>query len=174
MIEVDSKDKIRIAKGGPIKLFKVDYKDRKNMGERQLIELFDRVWSGELERMVTKAEVIPSEEATRRLQDKYHNFVDPDQQHRSFYHLKAQFIVQLQLSKNNQYKLTQLWLVNSSDIHPKTLYVTFSSVEERDLFASLAQSLGINDEELGLRLIRNFMDLHPGYTYNDGDDESAG
>ncbi|MCU0544728.1 MAG: hypothetical protein MUE44_21595 [Oscillatoriaceae cyanobacterium Prado104] len=174
MIEIDDKDKIRIAKFGANKLFEEDYNKRQKMNARQLIDLFDRVWSNGLERMVKTAEVIPSEEATRRLKNIYHDFVDAAQEHRSFYHLKAEFIAQLQPSKNNQYKLTQLWLVNSSDTHPKTLYVTFCSVEERELFTALAQSLGTNDEELGLRLIRNFMDLHPGYTYKDADDKSAG
>jgi len=172
MIEVDSQDKIRMAKSGANKLFEVDYDVRKNMDSQQLVELFDRVWRGGLKRMVSNAGVIPSEEATRRLLDKYHSFVDPSQEHRSFHYSKAEFIAQLQPCENNQYKLTQLWRVASSDTYPKTLFVTFSSVEERERFTALAESLGIVDEELGLRLIRNFMDLHPGYSCNDG--EKAG
>ena len=171
MIEVDSQDKIRIAKSGANKLFEVDYDVRQNMSDQQLIELFDQVWQRGLERRVLKAEVIPSDEVNRRLLDKYHNFVDFDQQHRSFRYAKAEFIVQLQPSENAQCKLTQLWRVVSSDSHPKTLFITFSSVEERQRFTSLAQSLGINDDEdLGLRLIRNFMDLHPGDSHTDDDD----
>jgi hypothetical protein len=169
MIEVDSQDKIRMAKSGANKLFGVDYDVRKNMDSQQLVELFDRVWIGGLKLMVSNAGVIPSEEVTRRLLDKYHTFVDSSQEHRSFHYSKAEFIAQLQPCENNQYKLTQLWRVASSDTYPKTLFVTFSSVEERERFTALAESLGIVDEELGLRLIRNFMDLHPGYSGNDGE-----
>lgn len=167
MIEVEEQDKIRIAKSGANKLFEVDYDARQKMSDRRLVELFDRVWSKGLERMVSKANTIPPEEVTRRLLDKHHSFVDSVQEHRSFHYQKAEFIAQLQLFEDNRYKLTQLWRVASSDNHPKTLFVTFSSIEERERFSYLAKNLDISDEELGLQLIRNFMELHPEYKYGD-------
>ena len=54
--------------------------------------------------------------------------------------------------------------MTSSDEHPLTLFIKFSNIEERERFKSLAKSLQIDDEKLGLRLIRNFMNLHPDYT----------
>lgn len=163
MIEIDAQDKIRIAKSGANKLFLVDYDTRQRMDKQQLIELFDRVWLNGLRRLVLDAEVIEPEEVSRRLLDKHHTYVDPQQEHRSFRYLRAEFIAQLEPYKNGEYKLTQLWRVASSDNYPKTLFINFSSVEERELFYSLARSLDMDDEELGLRLIRNFMNLHPGY-----------
>jgi len=163
MIIVEDKDKVRIAKSGANKLFEVDYDTRKKMTDSQLIDLFDRVWLDKVQRLVINAEVYEFEEVGRRLLDKYHTFIDPQQEHRGFYYRKAEFISQLMPQNNGQYKLTQLWRVASSDEHPKTLFVNFSTVEERNTFSSLAQSLGIDDEELGLKLVRNFMNLHPGY-----------
>lgn len=161
MIEVNDQEKVRIARSGANKLFGVDYDIRKNMGEKELLNLFDKVWSNRLEHLIVGAEVISRDEVNRRLLDKYHTYVDPDQEHRSFHYLKAEFIAQLELVGDARCKLTQLWRVASSDTHPKTLFITFSSVAERERFSSLAQNLAASDEELGLKLIRNFVILHP-------------
>ncbi|MCA1995164.1 MAG: hypothetical protein LDL41_24410, partial [Coleofasciculus sp. S288] len=152
------------------KLFEIDYETRQGMSKQQLIELFDRIWLDALRPLVIKAEVIEPEEVSRRLLDKHHTYVDPQQEHRSFRYRRAEFIAQLEPYNNGQYKLTQLWRVASSDSYPKTLFINFSSVEERERFYSLARSLNIDDEELGLRLIRNFMNLHPNYAAIDEND----
>ena len=139
------------------------------MSDQELIDLFDRLWLDKIERLVLNGKLCEAEEVERRLPDKFHSFIDPQQEHRSFHYRNAEFIAQLLPQDNSQYKLTQLWRVASSDEHPKTLYINFSSVEERERFASLAKSLSSNDEQLGLRLVRNFMNLHPGYEAFDED-----
>jgi hypothetical protein len=169
MISVEDNDKVRIAKAGANKLFEVEYDTRQNMSDQELIELFDGIWPTKIERLILNAEVCEPEEARRRLPDKFHSFIDPQQEHRSFHYRNAEFIAQLLPQDNSQYKLTQLWRVASSDEHPKTLFINFSSVEERERFASLAKSLSSNDEKLGLQLLRNFMNLHPGYKAFDAD-----
>lgn len=164
MIQVEDADKIRITKSGANKLFGVEYDERQNMSSEKLIEWFDTQWCNIVKELVEKAEVCRShKEVIRRLPDKYHSFIEPEQEHRSFRYRQAEFIVQLQPLDDNQYRLNQLWRVTSSDVHPKTLFVNFSTVEERDRFEDLATKLGIEDEKLGLQLVRNFMNLHPGY-----------
>lgn len=164
MIEVDNNDKVRITKFGANKLFEVDYETRKSMNEQNLIDLFNQIWTKKLEIMVLQAKIIKSDEVERRLLDKHHVFIDSQQEHRTFHYKKAEFIAQLQTLENSKYKLTQLWRVTSSDEHPLTLFVKFSNIEEKERFKSLAKSLDIDEEKLGLQLIRNFMNLHPGYT----------
>ena len=168
MININDADKARIAKFGANKLFEVEYDTRQKMQESELIELFDHVWLRGLDDRVKKAEVISREEVTRRLLDKYHDFVDPHQEHRSFHYLKAEFIAQLEKVDSEQHKLTQLWRVASSDTYPKTLFINFGSVEERKKFDNLAKNLETSDEELGLQLIYSFMNLHPGYEPTEG------
>lgn len=164
MIQVEDDDKIRITKSGANKLFVVEYDERQNMSSEKLIELFDTKWYNIVKELVEEADVCRShKEVIRRLPDKYHSFIEPEQEHRSFRYRQAEFIVQLQPLDDNQYRLNLLWRVPSSDDHPKTLFVNFSSVEEREQFEKLATSLGINDEKLGFQLQRNFMNLHPGY-----------
>ncbi|AKG20812.1 hypothetical protein [Calothrix sp. 336/3] len=168
MITIDDSDKARIAKIGANKLFDVEYETRQKMSNLELIEVFERAWEKVLENRVNNAEIISSEEVARRLLDKYHGFIDPQQEHRSFHYLKAEFIAQLIKTDSNTYKLTQIWRVASSDTYPKTLFISFSSVEERNRFDELARSLQYTDEELGLLLIRNFMNLHPDYQPDKG------
>ena len=91
----------------------------------------------------------------------HHTYIDPEQEHRSFHDLKAEFIAQLEKLDSNKYRLTQLWRVTSSDNHPKTLFVNFDSIEEKEQFNELANKLGFNAEQLGLQIIRNFVNLHP-------------
>ncbi len=168
VITVEDSTKVMVAKFGANKLFGVDYDERQKMINEQLTELFDRVGQGKIEQLVQGGKVCEYEEVARRLKENQKKYLDSQQKHRSFRHQNAEFIVQLQ-SQNDQYKLTQLWLVNSSDEYPKTLFINFSSVEERERFRKLAKSLRIDDEELGLRLVRNFMNLHPGYLALDKD-----
>ena len=163
MIEVENNHKVRIAKFGANKLFEVDYETRKSMDDQKLIDLFNQIWTKKLESMVLQAKIIKSDEVERRLLDKYHVFIDSQQEHRTFHYKKAEFITQLQTLENTKYKLTQLWRVTSSDEHPLTLFIKFNNIEEKERFQSLAKSLDIDDEKLGLRLIRNFMNLHLNY-----------
>ncbi|MGL4498023.1 MAG: hypothetical protein ACRCU2_03085 [Planktothrix sp.] len=170
-ILVQDDDKIRMTKFGANKLFDVDYDTRQKMSEEELISLFDKVWlKHQVKALVTKGSVCNPEEAARRLDKRYHSFIDPSQNHRSFRYRQAEFIAQLLPITKGHYNLTQIWRVSSSDYHPKTLFINFSSVEERGKFAELAGELDIKDELLGLRLIRNFMNLHPGYEASEEDE----
>ncbi len=165
MIEVDNYVKVRITKSGANKLFEVDYETRKNMDDEKLIDLFNQSWTKKLQRMVLQAKVIESDEVERRLLDtNYYNYIDSQQEHRTFHYKKAEFIAQLQIIENAKYKLTQLWRVTSSDEHPLTLFINFSNIEDRERFESLAKSLNIDEEKLGLQLIHNFMNFHPSDT----------
>ncbi len=173
VISVQDDAKIRITRlWGVNKLFSVDYDTRRKMSNEDLISLFDKVWlQHDVKAKVTKGLGCTYEEASRRLDDKYNPYIDSSQEHRSFRYCKAEFIAQLSPTTKGDYNLTQIWLVSSSDSRPKTLFINFSSVEERDTFARLAEKFGINDDQLGLRLVRNFMNLHPGYEAEEEEDE---
>ena len=162
-VVVELGEKIRIAKSGANKIFKVEFSERQKMSTEQLIEVFDNAWKSGLEQWILNAEVIEAEEVERRLLDQHQPYIDSDEEHRTFRINNAEYISQLQPIGQAKYRLTQFWRVKSSDAPPKTLFVNFNSVEEIDRFRELAQSLSISPELLGMKLIRNFMDLHPGY-----------
>ena len=165
-IVVDREEKIRIAKFGANKIFKVEFAARQRMSDEELVEVFDKTWQNGLHQWISAAEVIEPDEVSRRLLDQHQPFIDINEEHRTFRRNNAEYISQLQPLAQDTYKLTQFWRVKSSDEYPKTLFVNFDSVEEIDRFKALSQSLDIPPERLGIKLIRNFMDLHPQYSLN--------
>lgn len=162
-INVNEQTKSMLARFGPNKLFGDDIDSRKALPNPQAIALFDKIWNGKLLNYIWRADVCPSQDAHDRLTAKQQAFFDFDQEHRSFrpQELGAEFIVQLRNVSDSEMELTQLWRVLSSDTHPKTVFVTFDTVEEREQFRKPAQNLGMNDETLGLELCRDFMRKHP-------------
>lgn len=159
IIKIEDEQKIRIAKWGANKLFGDPDKRKLEMSNDDLVKLFDKVWEQTLQRAVTTADTCNSQEAFARLSDREKSYFDFDQKHRQF-RLKdhnIEFIVQLRATSEDNPELTQLWKVSSTDINPKTLYVTFDSVQEREQFGELANQLGWSDEDLGLQLLLDFM-----------------
>lgn len=154
--------KVRIAKLGANKLFG-DPDKRKEMIDNELINLFNEVWTGTLVSNITRAAKCDPNDAYKRLTEREKKFFAFEQEHRQFrlQDFNLEYVVQLEYLAHNEYSLTQLWKIASSDINPKTLYVTFETVDERKRFKNLATKLGFNDEDLGLRLVLDFMSKFP-------------
>lgn len=170
-ITVSDDVKSTLAKYGPNKLFGDDVDDRKKLPHLDAVRLFNRVWNTVLAVAIETAEKCDSDDAKQRLTFSQQQYFKSSQEHRSFrmQNLNAEFIVQLARGEGDHtYELTQLWRVSSSDTHPKTLFVTFDTVEQRERFKTLAQNLGIKDEDLGLQLVLDFMAKHPGRFFVDG------
>jgi len=161
-IIVEEREKINIAKWGANKLFGDPDKRRKEMTDQELITLFDSVWEDRLRRAIVTASKCQSTEAIERLTPSQRNYFDHKNEHRQFRlnDLNVEFVVQLEKTDNSE-KLNQLWRVSSSDEHPKTLFVTFETVEEKEKFKKLAANLGRQEEELGLELVTDFVKKFP-------------
>lgn len=156
-ITVQNDTKIRIAKSGPVRTFG-DYDKRKQMTDEQLVEVFDHAWAAGLERAVSSRSLPCDFEVARaRLKGRQQEFLDINQEQRQFRHQEMEFIIQLTPSEEGGKVVTQLWKVQSGDDHPKTLFVTFPTVEERQRFGAVAAELGWGDEQLGLALLQDFM-----------------
>ena len=155
--------KAYLAKWGPNKLFGNNVDEReKEMSPEQLLELFDRVWEQTLKEAVAKARTCTYDRALEKLgSDRRRKRLEQDQEHREFRIQNLEFIAQLRKLQRNDYELTELWHIPSSDTHPRTLFVNFDTVEERQQFHSLAQKLGYpKDEELGKKIIFDFIKMH--------------
>ena len=159
MLIVEQDLKRRLARWGANKLFGDDVDRRQQMADTELEERFDRVWHSRLRRLVDEAEPCTSDEVPGRLTEKQAKYFDPSQDHKGFRIGGAEFIVQIEQVCDGE-RLSQLWRVASSDTHPKTLFVNFQTVAERKRFRQLAESIGWNDERLGLELVQNFMKIH--------------
>lgn len=122
-----------------------------------------------MEHEVRFADRCVPDDARSRLTSAQQQYFDSSQEHRGFrmQTLNAEFIAQLLSRGDEGYEMTQLWRVSSSDSHPKTLFVTFATVEEREKFRKLAANLGSKDEDLGLQLVIDFMEKHPRRFFTD-------
>jgi hypothetical protein len=155
-IKIDNVTKARIVKYGPVRTFG-DYDKRQRMGEEELVAVFDQAWAAGLQGAVGRSHPCTIEVARPKLKENFRAFLDPRQEQRQFRYQEMDFIVQLKKLSDSEQELTQLWKIQSGDDHPKTLWVTFDTVEERKEFAAVARDLGWDDEELGLELLRDFM-----------------
>jgi hypothetical protein len=155
-IVVQEDTKIRIAKSGPVRTFG-DYDKRKQMDDPQLTELFDHAWATGLDEAVSRSLPCDLEVARIRLKGRQQEFLRVDEEQRQFRHQEMEFIVQLRPAGESGKELTQLWKVQSGDDYPKTIFVTFQTVEERQRFRDIAMELGWHDEQLALSLLRDFM-----------------
>lgn len=155
-IRIEEETKARIARIGPVRTFG-DYDSRKKLNDAELAKLFDEKWKLGLRQAVENSLPCEFDVAQSRLQGKQKDFVDPDQEQRQFRFQSMDFIVQFDQQSGDDRELTQLWKVQSGDDHPKTLWVTFDTVEERQRFKAIADHLLKHDEALGLEIIRDFM-----------------
>ena len=108
-IVVEPGEKIRIARFGANKIFKVDVSERRKLPAEKLIELFDKTWEAGLEQRILNAEVIEAEEVSRRLLDQHQPYIDSAEEHRTFRSNSAEYISQLQPIGKSRYKLTRLY-----------------------------------------------------------------
>ncbi len=146
------------AKKGYNNLFGRDVDERQKMTDEQLISLFDRVWKTSLCGAVTKAEKCSAENARQKLTSEQQAFFKETQEHREFQLEYGWFIAQLTEIENGKQELTQLWFIRSSNVDPRTLFVTFDSVELRDTFSQVASRLGYADGDLGKKILIDFME----------------
>lgn len=145
------------AKYGYNKVFGNDVDTRKSMTEPQLIERFDQVWERVLLAAVQKADICDAENARRKLKPDQQGFVDDEQEQREFWLEEGLFVAQLLPQDNQESELTQLWFVRSSNVDPRTLFITFETVAERERFREIASQLGWQDSDLGEKLLTDFM-----------------
>lgn len=156
-VNVDRDAKTRIARGGPVRLFG-DWDRRRDMSEDGLAAVFDAAWSQGLEQAVQRGKSAEIDFVRSRLTEKQRPFLHSEAELRVFRFQAIEFVAQIENGDGGQQFLTQLWKIQSGDDHPKTLFVNFDTVQEREQFRELALRHGWNDEELALSLIRDFVD----------------
>ena len=154
----DNRLKTFHAKYGYNNIFGKDIDERKQMSEEQLIERFDAVWHDQLSSAVANAEKCGADDARRKLKPEQQSFVKDDQEQREFWLEGGLFIAQLLVVDKKNQELTQLWFIKSSNVDPRTLFITFDSVAMREEFTKVAQQLKYKDDDLGKKLLLDFME----------------
>jgi len=145
------------ARFGHNAVFGMDVDKRKIMTIEEATARFDSVWKNKLANAVSSADSISCEDARKDIPEKYHDDVTTDFDYVAFRLLGARFIAQLRSIDNSSQEMTRLWYIPSSNRDPRTLYVTFQTVEIREQFRDLAQRLRWDDNKLGEQLLLDFM-----------------
>jgi hypothetical protein len=149
----NQKQKMYLARRGPTKVFGRDVDSRETFSDSEALSRFDSVWSNGLERATRTGEPVEGESVLKKIPDSARIFFRRDAVHREFLESGCLFIAQLTAKD----ACDQLWFIPSTSGDPRTLYVNFDTVEEREQFGRMASSLGWKDEDLGLQLVRDFM-----------------
>lgn len=150
--------KIRLARYAYNPVFGEDVDVRENMSDADALARFEDVWMSGLAEMVVQTKPSDSsDEALKILSDKEKEFFKRDQQHRVFRYKGGLFVAQLLKSNNDKPEVTQLWFGRSSDTDPRTLYIKFPTVHQRDEFEVFAKQLGYIDRDLGRLLLLDLM-----------------
>lgn len=150
--------KIHLARRGYNPLFGKDVDVRENMTNEEALRRFESIWQRELKGAVVGAERCDPENALTKLNIREKEFFDETQEHREFICKDGLFVAQLKTLAQNSYELTQLWFIRSSNVDPRTLFVTFETVAKRQGFKEMCEGLGWKDEDLGKRILIDLMD----------------
>lgn len=153
IVFTNEKQKMYLARRGPAKVFGREVDQREALDDAAATSWFDRVWGNDLERPVRSGVVVDPESVLEKLPESAKSFFRRDAEHREFRISGCLFVAQLPQAG----ACDQLWFIPSTSGDPRTLYVNFDTVEEREQFARVASSLGWKDEDLGLQLARDFM-----------------
>jgi hypothetical protein len=159
--------KAYLAKWGPPKVFGVEVDQREALSIPDAVVWFDGIWGDRLEEAVRRATPCELSFVREKVPYKSQGFINDDAKHREFTHASCQFIVQL----TDTTTCDRLWFIPSSSADPRTVYVKFSTMETKREFDLMASKLGWKPEELGEKLLLDFMETvhRRSYRQNAGD-----
>jgi hypothetical protein len=145
--------KVYLAQFGPAKVFGKNVDRREHLEKAEALQLFQRVWDTEIESALRKGTKVDVDSVLNKVPEQAKTWVNRAADHKEFWVHGCLFIAQLE----DPQTCDQLWYISSTSGDPRTLYVKFPSLAERERFHELAEKLGWTDEALGLKLARDFM-----------------
>lgn len=143
-----------LARKGPVKVFGKDVDKREALSDAKAIEWFDRLWDSTLCSAVRDASPCDIDFVRSKLPFNARGFISEMAKHREFTLAGCQFICQLP----EEATCDQLWFIPSTSGDPRTLYVKFQTVPVKEAFDALAMKLGWKPEELGEKILLDFME----------------
>jgi hypothetical protein len=146
------------ARFGYNRLFGLDVVKRKAMKDAEAVALFDSVWGNMLGDAVHSAEVISYEEARGLPREKDRSWVDSSQEHRRFRILDGLHVAQLRQVDTNTLEMTNLWFIASSNPDPRTVFVTFATLDIRREFEDQAIQHGLEGQAWGEKLLLDWLE----------------
>jgi hypothetical protein len=158
-----------LAKWGPSKVFGIEVDQREALSNGDAVAWFDRVWATRLEEAVKRATPCDLSFVREKVPFKSQNFINDNAKHREFTLANCLFIVQMTDSTT----CDQLWFIPSSSADPRTVYVKFATLDIKREFDALATKLGWKPENLGEKLLLDFMETVLQRSFRDEEVEST-
>jgi hypothetical protein len=155
---VNDSVKIYLAQRGAPSLFGREVDIREKLSGPDAIAWFDRVWESQLAKEVEKADECDIDFVRSNVAPHSQPWVNPEAAHRYVRLSNCSFICQLTAPEN----CDQLWFILSSSGDPRSLFVKFPTLAENEAFEKKALELGWKPEELGLKILRDFLDTATG------------
>lgn len=147
------------ARFGYNRLFGLDVVERRSLNDEDASALFDLVWNDVLKDAVSKAEIISYEEARGLPRERDRSWVDCNQEHRHFRVLDGLHVAQLKPVGDDTLELTNLWFISSSNPDPRTLHVTFATLDIRKEFENQSLQQGMAGQDWGEKLLVDWLEL---------------
>jgi hypothetical protein len=155
--------KMFLAQHGPAKVFGKDVDSREHLEAADAIRWFQRIWESKIEPALQEATSIDASSVLNKVPEQSRTYVNLAADHKEFWVAGCLLIAQLVEPQS----CDQLWYISSTSGDPRTLYVKFPTVAEREKFSEMAKKLGWEDDALGLKLARDFMDTFGGFRSHD-------
>ena len=151
---VNDSVKIYLARKGVSSVFGREVDTRERLSESDAIAWFDRVWNSLLAKEVEESDVCDIEFIRCNVSQHSQRWIIADATHKYVRLANCSFICQL----TDKESCDQLWFIPSSSGDPRSLFIKSPTVADKEEFDKAAQELGWGPDEMGLKILRDFMD----------------
>jgi hypothetical protein len=151
---VNDSVKTYLAQKGVPSVFGREVDIREKLSGPEAIAWFDRVWESQLAKEVEKSDECDLDFVRSNVLPQTIRWLKPNATYRCVRLANCLFIAQL----IDPESCDQLWFILSSSGDPRSLFVKFPTMAEKEAFDKKAHELGWKSEELGLKILTDFLD----------------
>jgi len=150
---VNDRVKVYLAQKGVPSVFGREVDIRERLSEAEAIAWFDRVWGSQLAKEVEASDECDLDFVRSNVLPQAQHWLKTDATHRYVRLANCSFVAQL----IDPESCDQLWFILSSSGDPRSLFVKFPTLAAREAFVKAAQELGWKPEDLGLKILTDFL-----------------
>src|SRR5271157_347611 len=150
---VNDRVKTYLAQKGVPSVFGREVDIRERLSEADAIAWFDRVWESQLAKEVEASDECDLDFVRSNVLPQAQHWLRADATHRYVRLANCSFIAQL----IDPESCDQLWFILSSSGDPRSLFVKFPTLADKEAFVEAAHELGWRPEDLGLKILTDFL-----------------
>ncbi len=152
---VNDRVKVYLAQRGVPSVFGREVDIREGLSDAEAIAWFDRVWESQLAKEVEESDECDLDFVRSNVLPQTQHWLRAGATYRYVRLAKCSFIAQL----IDPESCDQLWFILSSSGDPRTLFVRFPTMADKEEFIQAAQELGWRPEDLVLKILRDFLEV---------------